>query len=134
MSTLKKMGFYREQFGFRKNHSTLHQLKRIVNLNNTTIWHYGLIYKLKRFGYPVYLQKLIKSFLYDRLFVVSIDNILSNERKIQAGVPQGSVFSSPTLCSIYISDFKLRKNNTTALYEDDTALIILGKVSKKKLN
>lgn len=60
--------------------------------------------------------------------MVSIDNVLSNERKIQAGVPQGSVLS-PTLYLIYISDFKLRNNYTTALYADDTALITSGKVS-----
>ena len=64
----------------------------------------------------------------DRLFVVSIDNFLSTERKIQAGVPQGSVLS-PTLYSIYISNFKLRHNYTTAIYAGDTSLIISGKVS-----
>ena len=72
----------REKLGFRKYHSTLLQLKRIVNLiqdNKSKKWgtgvvfldiekvfdsirHYGLIYKLEKFVYPVYLQKLIKSF------------------------------------------------------------------------
>ena len=60
--------------------------------------------------------------------MASIDNVLSNERKLQAGVPQAPVLS-PTLYSIYITAFKLRNNYTAALYADDTALITSGKVS-----
>lgn len=137
-----------EQFGFRKDHSTVHQVKRIVNFitkNKSnrqstgvvfldiekafdSIWHNGLIYKLKMFGYPIYLQKIINSFLKDRLFIVNIDSEASTERKILAGVPQGSVLS-PTLYSIYTSDFKILKDHSAALYADDTAIITKGKVS-----
>ena len=93
-----------------------------------SIWHYGLIYKHEKFGYPVYLQKLIKSFLNEPLFLVCIDNVSSNKRKMQSGVPQGFVLPL-MLYSIYISDFKLRNNYITVLYADDTALITSGKVS-----
>lgn len=138
----------KEQFGFRKDHSTVHQVKRIVNFisNNKSsrkstgivfldiekafdsIWHNGLIYKLHLFGYPIYIQKLIQSFLYERSFVVNVDNEYSSQRNIPAGVPQGSVLS-PTLYSIYTSDFKVLKDQSAALYADDTAIITRGKVS-----
>ena len=77
-----------ERFGFRKEHSTVHQVKRIVNFisnNKSTgivlldvekgfdsIWHNGLIFKLNKFGYPIYLQKMVQSFLSERSFVVNI--------------------------------------------------------------
>ena len=54
--------------------------------------------------------------------------MFSSERKILGGVPRGSVLS-PTLYAIYISDLKLLKYHTSALYADDTALISTGKVS-----
>lgn len=138
----------RVQFGFRKNHSTIHQVKRIVNLISKnknerkstgvvlldiekafdSVWHDGLIYKLNMFGFPIYLQKLIQSFLSERSFVVNIEDEYSNQRIIPAGVPQGSVLS-PTLYSIYTSDFKVLKDDSLALYADDTAILTTGKVS-----
>lgn len=138
----------KEQFGFRKEHSTIHQVKRIVNMisNNKnqrkstgvvfldiekafdSIWHNGVIFKLNKFGYPIYLQKIVKSFLTERYFEVNIDNEISSQRKVPAGVPQGSVLS-PTLYAIYTSDFKTQRNQSAAFYADDTAIIINGKVS-----
>lgn len=137
-----------EQFGFRKQHSTTHQVKRIVNIIDSnkrqrkstgivfldiekafdSIWHNGLIFKLQKFGYPIYLQKIIKSFLSKRTFIVHIDDAQSSPGNIPAGVPQGSVLS-PILYSIYTSDFKTLQYETAALYADDTALMVTGKVS-----
>ena len=45
------------------------------------------------------------------MFVVNIGGVYSSERKILAGVPQGSVLSL-TLYAIYISDLKLLKDHT----------------------
>lgn len=137
-----------EQFGFRSEHSTTHQIKRIVNTikNNKmrrkstgivfldiekafdTIWHNGLVFKLNKFGFPIYLQKIIMSFLSERSFVVDIGNHLSDKKTILAGVPQGSVLS-PLLYSIYTSDYTLLKRHSAALYADDTAILSSGKVS-----
>lgn len=61
-------------------------------------------------------------------FVVSIDNMLSNDRQIPAGLPQVSVLS-PTLYSIYISDITIPRNHEMAFYADDSAFICSGKVS-----
>lgn len=138
----------KEQFGFRRQHSTVHQLRRVVKIIDSnkrnrhstgivfldiekafdSIWHDGLLYKLNTFGYPIYLQKLIKSFLSERNFVVSVDNCHSSTRNILAGLPQGSVLS-PTLYSIFTSDFVVLKNQDAAFYADDSALICNGKVS-----
>lgn len=137
-----------EPFGFRKQHSTVHQLKRVVNfieknkqLRKSTgvvfldiekafdsIWHEGLLYKMNTFGFPFYIQKILKSFLTQRSFVVSINNCLSSPRNIPAGLPQGSVLS-PLLYSIFTADFVVSRNQEAAFYADDSALICSGKVS-----
>lgn len=80
----------KEQFGFRPQHSTTHQIKRVINHVQSnkikrkstglilldiekafdSVWHNGLIYKLHLYGVPTHLLKLIKSFVTDRLFLV----------------------------------------------------------------
>lgn len=143
----------KEQFGFRSQHSTTHQLKRVVNYvkNNKrnrrstgmilldiekafdSVWHDGLIYKLNSYGIPKYLLKLIKSFVSDRKFLVSINESYSSLRNIPAGVPQGSVLS-PLLYSLFISDFKKPKNCEMAYYADDTGIMAVAKQTKTIVN
>lgn len=138
----------KEQFGFKKEHSTIHQLKRVINMilankrrkRSTgavfldiekafdSVWHNGLIYKMNKFTFPVYLQKIIKSFLSERTFVVEVGDHVSSVRKIPAGVPQGSVLS-PLLYSIFTSDFKIPSKHSVAFYADDSAFISSGKLS-----
>lgn len=93
-----------------------------------SIWHDGLLYKLNSFNFPLYLQKIVKSFLKNRSFVVCVDRNYSSERQIPAGLPQGSVLS-PTLYSLYTSDINIRRNQEAAFYADDSAFICCGKVS-----
>lgn len=138
----------KEQFGFRRDHSTIHQLKRVLNYIKTnkenrkstgvvfldiekafdSIWHNGLIFKMNQFGYPIYLQKMIQSFLLGRSFIVTVGEGISTERSIPAGVPQGSILS-PHLYSIFTADFSIPRNQKAAFYADDSALITSGKVS-----
>lgn len=137
-----------QQFGFRREHSTVHQVKRVVNFIEAnkknrkstgiifldiekafdTIWHNGLIFKLNSFGFPIYLQRIIHSYLKNRSFTVYVDGEPSRERLIPAGLPQGSVLS-PTLYSIYTSDVNVDRNQEAAFYADDSAFICRGKVS-----
>jgi hypothetical protein len=58
-----------------------------------TTWNPGLLYKLPELQFPISLIKLIASFLTKRKFKVSVEGKLSSPRKVEAGVPHGSVLS-----------------------------------------
>lgn len=138
-----------EQFGFRHGHSTSHQLSRVVNIikNNQrvakstamatldvekafdNVWHAGLIFKLFRFNFPIYLIKIILSYLTLRKFKVSIKNLVSQLFFIPAGVPQGSLIG-PILYSVYTSDLPpLPDGCFLSLFADDTAILCKGRAT-----
>lgn len=142
----------KEQFGFKRDHSTVHQTKRICNkilLNKSckkstgmvlldiekafdTVWHNGLIYKLISMNFPEYLCKIIADYLKNRSFCVSVNNRSSSFKSIPAGLPQGSILS-PILYSLYTSDFKHTRSFNVAYYADDTALISSSKLTSALL-
>lgn len=137
-----------KQFGFRPGHSTVHQIKRIVNIINAnkarrkstgmvlidmekafdSVWHNGLLFKLEKVGTPTYLIKLISSFLKDRSFTVCVNGIQSSSKPIPAGLAQGSVIS-PLLYAVYTSDLKIPSNCESGYYADDTAILSSAKQS-----
>lgn len=98
------------QFGFRKQHSTIEQVHRIVNYIRTSleekrycsavfldisqafdrVWHEGLLYKLKQ-TLPQNFYFLLRSYLTDRGFLVKYDDARTTLVTIKSGVPQGSV-------------------------------------------
>ena len=130
-----------QQFGFRSKHSTTQQIIRITenismnfNKNQSTgmalldiekaydsVWHKGLLFKMRKYNYPLSLIKLTSSFLSDRSSFVDINGIGSKLYSIPAGVPQGSLLS-PHLFNIYINGIPKPKNCDLAIYADDTAL------------
>lgn len=130
-----------EQFGFRAGCSTTHQVKRIDNMVKhqfrfkkstglvlldiekafDSVWHNGLVYKLSKNGFPLYLIRAIQSFIFNRSFFVSIGKANSGTRNIFAGVPQGAVLS-PTLFNLFIFDFPIPNRCGVALYADDAAV------------
>jgi hypothetical protein len=95
------------QFGFRAFHSTSQQIYRIVKHVKTKfqfkkstgmvlfdienafgpVWHDGLVHKLFRLNFPIYLIKLVQHFLKDRTFQVSVANKLSEIFEVPAGLP-----------------------------------------------
>ncbi|GFW53014.1 RNA-directed DNA polymerase from mobile element jockey [Trichonephila clavipes] len=97
------------QHGFREETATNHQLLRLTNLviggfnqHETTggafldaekafdrVWHDGLIFKLIKLNFPLYIIKAINSYLRDRSFQVKITSTLSRTASISAGCPQG---------------------------------------------
>ena len=131
-----------EQFGFRRNHSTTHQLLRVVehvtrgfNEHRSTgavfldiekafdkVWHEGLLYKLIKFGIPDAMTHLLGSYLKERQFTVRVQDCNSTKREIRAGVPQGSLLG-PVLFNLYVNDLPTTLNTMTAIYADDTAFL-----------
>ncbi|KAG7299270.1 hypothetical protein JYU34_017831 [Plutella xylostella] len=130
-----------EQFGFRGCHSTTQQLARVaehishnLNLKQSTgmilldiekafdtVWHDGLIHKLIQCDIPLGLVKLIKSYLINREFSVSIgDNTKSTPRLVPAGIPQGSILG-PYLFLLYVNDIPIQTRTSLACFADDTA-------------
>jgi hypothetical protein len=101
------------QFGFRTNHNTIHQIHRLVDKISFSlekkqictaafldmaqafdkVWHQG----------PPYYYLLFKSYLKDRNFAVRSGSALSEINSIHAGVSQGAVVA-PLLFNLYISD------------------------------
>jgi hypothetical protein len=84
-----------------KTSSNLTDRSTIVNAFDTA-WHPGLLCKLHKLNFSINLIKLIISFLSERKFTVSVEGEMSTHRKIQAGVPEGSILS-PTLYNMYIN-------------------------------
>ncbi|KAL4143539.1 hypothetical protein QTP88_005858 [Uroleucon formosanum] len=131
------------QFGFRHNHSTIHQIHRLVdNISYAlekklictgvfldvaqafdTVWHEGLLLKLKTF-LPPYYYLLFKSYLKDRHFSVRSGSAISEIFPICAGVPQGAV-AAPLLFNLYTSDQPTTDYTITGDFADDKALLAL---------
>lgn len=127
------------QFGFLAQHSTEHALARIQSdiddgLNRGFItsmlcidqraafdvtWHMGLIHKLCKLGINPFLIKVIQSFLANRRFKVRLNDFVTNDFVMPAGVPQGSV-SGPTLYNVYIHDLPLNDKLVCTQFADDT--------------
>lgn len=129
-----------EQHGFRAGHSTTSQLHTLINNAKEEltegkstglicmdvskafdlVWHDGLIYKMRELDFPSYLTAIIRNFLTDRSFSVSIGNYDSSTYSIPAGVPQGSVIS-PILYNLYTHDMPSHDDTSLTLFADDTA-------------
>jgi hypothetical protein len=135
-----------EQFGFRPKHSTTDQLLRVTEYVSVgferkhvtgivfldvakafdTVWHDGLVFKLRESNVPLAMTQLIQSFLEKRSFRAKINDTLSEPHPIEAGVPQGSVLS-PLLYAAFTADIPKTRNTTLAMYADDTAIMTRSK-------
>ena len=129
------------QFGFRRKHSTIQQVHRLVNVIRQTfeekkycssafldvrqafdkVWHNGLLYKLKQ-TLPHTFYNILKSYLSDRFFQIKLENTHTELISIESGVPQGSVLG-PILYVIFTSDIPTSPETTTATFADDTAIL-----------
>ena len=132
-----------KQSGFIKGDSTINQLLSIIEMIQKSfdcdvpkevrgifldiskafdkVWHPGLIHKLKQNGISDNMLQLLDNFLSDRFQRVTINGKTSSWRKIQAGVPQGSVLG-PLLFLIYINDLIKDMKCDARIFADDTSI------------
>lgn len=140
------------QFGFRSKHSTIEQVHRVSNiiekaLNEKKIcsgilidvaqafdkvWHDGLNFKLHR-DLPEEYSKLLESYITERYFRVKHEEEYSTIRKIEAGVPQGSVLG-PTLYILFTRDIPTPPDTKIATFADDTVVLVTGKSISETTN
>lgn len=131
------------QFGFRRKHSTIQQVHRVINKISSeidkksicvatyldvakafdSVWHDGLLHKLKQqLPYDYFL--ILRSYISNRNFYVKYKEECSKIMKMEAGVPQGSVLG-PMLYLLYTADIPTptTNNKMIATFADDTVLL-----------
>lgn len=143
----------KQQYGFTKGKSCVHQLYRIkkkikASLSNRksigmlsldlkaafdSVWHEALIYKMVSAQIPSYLTKIVKSYLSNRSFTVSVGKAQSEKRFIRVGLPQGGVLP-PTLFKIFLNDIPQTESSMLALLADDTAYLAESHSTKALIN
>ena len=135
----------KNQFGFRKDHSTVHPLTYFINfiaesLNKKEhtiaifcdlkkafdLVDHGILIK-KLFNIGVRNTELLwfQDYLCNRKQFVCINGKNSFLRSISIGVPQGSILG-PLLFLIYINDLSKHSNLFSTLFADDTKLFASG--------
>jgi hypothetical protein len=145
----------KQQFGFQRAHSTVHQLGRVIGdvsdamtqrlttalllLDSEkafdSVWIEGLVFKLMTYKIPTPYCRLIHSYLTDRQIQVRVDKQISLAEGVESGVPQGSVLS-PILYNLYIADLMtdMPPHVNIAGFADDIALYTHSSSPKKAVN
>ena len=96
----------------------------LINLQKAfdTIDHEILLQKLKAIKFSESTIRWSKSYLSERIFLVNIENKLSEFGEISCGVPQGSILG-PLLFLIYVNDMPQAVTSTLLLYADDSCIL-----------
>ena len=90
------------------------------------VWRGGLLYKLQQLGVTANMYSWIKSFLTDRTIKTRVGESLSNEARLEDGLPQGSALSC-TLFLAYVHDLQGILGSQNAMFADDLAIWSSGK-------
>jgi hypothetical protein len=133
------------QFGFRKNHSTVHPMVQFTNfisdaLNRKehaialfcdlrkafdTVDHVILLKKLKKLGIKGSAHLWFSDYLKNRHQFVHLNGKNSSLLSILLGVPQGSILG-PLLFLIYINDLPVCSRLLSLLFADDATAFASG--------
>lgn len=136
-----------EQFGFKRGHSTNHQLVRLTrNIKHhfsqgksagmilldvekayDSVWQDAILHKMKVAHFPLYIIKFLQSFLKERCFQVVVNGELSVCKPIPFGVPQGCVLS-PALYNIFTADVVMVDGVSYYFFADDTGFVAADKM------
>ena len=96
-----------------------------------TLDHTVLLQKMECIGFKESVIKWFQSYLSNRKFFVTLENVFSDAGLINCGVPQGSILG-PLLFLIYINDLPQALNETGSyLYADDTCIFYQDKDVEK---
>ena len=87
-----------------------------------TINHEILLKKLEVIGFSDKCIRWFRSYLYERIFFIEIENQLSDFGKVSCGVPQGFILGR-LLFLIYVNDMPQAVKLNLFLYTDDSCLM-----------
>ena len=135
------------QFGFRLNHSTNLAISHVVssltskiNSDKCTVLalldlkkafdlinHKLLLNKLNIYDIRSLTLQWLCSYLSNRHQCTKVNNVLSNNKPISAGVPQGSILG-PLLFILFVNDLFQFNSPSVEIYfyADDTAIILIA--------
>ena len=92
-----------------------------------TVNHEILLRKFERYGFDKNALALLRNCLTDRTQRCQLNGMLSHQRGITCGIPQGSILG-PLLFIIYIYDLPSCLEHTTPrMFADDASLTAVGK-------
>ena len=89
------------------------------------VWHKRFIFKLRQYEIDADLLNWIPDYLHDRKQRVVIRSCMSDFKRVNAGVPQGSVLG-PLLFLIYVNDISESLLSLTRLFADDNFLVLFS--------
>ena len=83
---------------------------------------HSILFRLKTFGIGKKYQEILQNYLSDRHQRTLLNNVLSDQKTVPYGVPQGSILG-PTLFLLYINDVVNNIENCSCyLYADDMVI------------